>query len=307
MDLSVLHPVHSPERNYKWKDRLNSQTGHLNCRLLEWSGWYNQDILQRLLGHYRLYQVFKAEASPDNHLSLPLAYIISYRASHGVKYALSGLMASVYYVFSFGKRYTPLQIEGINGLLITDKVRILQEFLQDADTDFGLALKRAIEQIASVNFFDKAENKLMLIQNRNEYNHFQNSSHYFNDYNTVQTVADGIKGKEKGVFSKKQLLILFDLLAENDTIEKIDYTKPNKFDSVATVLQAVSGKSKDSILEQLKDTRSNGLYSFQSTGELNQLIITLTNLSDTFRQAGFRSIANIADKKLRDLDRIKNE
>lgn len=57
---------------------------------------------------------------------------------------------------------------------------------------------------------------------------------------------------------------------------------------MVTVLQAVSGKSKDSILEQLEDTRNNGLYSFQSTGELNQLIITLTNLSDTFRQAGFR-------------------
>ncbi len=173
MDLSVLHPVHSPERNYKWKDRLNSQTGHLNCRLLEWSGWYNQEILQRLLGHYRLYQVFKAEVSPDNPLSLPLAYIISYRASHGVKYARSGIMASVYYFFSFGKRYTPLQIEGINCVLITDKVRILQEFLQDADIDFALALEKAIEQIPCINFFNKAENKLMLIQNRNEYNHFK--------------------------------------------------------------------------------------------------------------------------------------
>lgn len=158
----------------------------------------------------------------------------------------------------------------------------------DADKDFSNALTKAIEQIISINFLDKAENKLTLIQNRNEYNHFQNSSHYFNDYNTVQTVGDGIKGKEKGVFSKKQWLILFDLLVENGAIEKIDYSKPNKFDSVVTVLQAVSGKSKDSILEQLEDTRNNGLYSFQSTGELNQLIITLTNLSDTFRQAGFR-------------------
>lgn len=107
MDLSVLHPVHSPERNYKWKDRLNSLTGHLDCRLLEWSGWYNQDILQRLLGHYRLYQLFKAENDPNSHLSLLAAYIVSYRASHGIKYALSAVTASLYYIFSFGKDIQP--------------------------------------------------------------------------------------------------------------------------------------------------------------------------------------------------------
>ncbi|MEP7111379.1 MAG: hypothetical protein ABI760_25510 [Ferruginibacter sp.] len=44
--MSVLHSVLSPDRNYKWKDKLNSLTGHLDCRFLEWSGWYNQDILQ---------------------------------------------------------------------------------------------------------------------------------------------------------------------------------------------------------------------------------------------------------------------
>ena len=60
MDLSVLHPEHSPKRNYNWKDRLNSQTEHLNCRLFKWPGWYNQDILQGLSSHSRLYQIFKA-------------------------------------------------------------------------------------------------------------------------------------------------------------------------------------------------------------------------------------------------------
>jgi len=71
------------------------------------------------------------------------------------------------------------------------------------------------------------------------------------------------------------------------------------------MLQAVTGKSKDSIMEQLKDTRRDGLYSFQNIGELNQLIVTLTNLSEIFRSAGFRSIANMADKKLRELERMK--
>jgi hypothetical protein len=88
MDLSILHLAYSPEKNYKWKDRLNSLTGHVSCRFLEWSGWYNQDILQRLLGHYRLYQVFKQKPIVNNHLSLPLNYIVNYKTSHGLKYAL---------------------------------------------------------------------------------------------------------------------------------------------------------------------------------------------------------------------------
>ena len=59
-NLSVLHLVNSPEKNYKWKDKLNSLTGTA-CHFLEWSGWYNQDIYQRLLGHYRLYEAFKVD------------------------------------------------------------------------------------------------------------------------------------------------------------------------------------------------------------------------------------------------------
>lgn len=310
MNLSVLHPVQSPERNYKWKDRLNSLTGHLDCRFLEWSGWYNQDIAQRLLGHYRLFQVFKAENNQsDKQVSLQLAYLVSYQASHSFKYRLSSVMSVIYYTFSFGERYSPFQIEGINRILVNDQLLILLTFLQNADKDFSEALRIAVEQIASPDFVDKAQKQLTLIQQNNtyRYHHNENSSHYFNEYNTVQTSGNGIRGKEKGVFSKKQLLILFDLLSESGAIDKIDYSKPNRFEGVAIMLQAISGKSKDSILEQLKDTRSDGLYSFQNIGELNQLIITLTNLSETFRSAGFRSIANMADKKLRELERMKNE
>lgn len=306
MDLSVLHPVHSPERNYKWKNRLNSLNGHLDCRLLEWSGWYNQDIRQRLLGHYRLYQLFKAESSLNTHFFLPTAYIVNYRASHGVKYALSCITSALYYFFTFGKRYSALQIEGINRVLVNDKAMILQDFLQDSEDNFTSALNKAIEQIESATLFSKAENKIMLIQqNKHEYNHYNTTSHYFNEYTTVQASVNGIKGKEKGVFSKKQLLIFFDLLAESKSIDKIDYTKPNKFESIALMLQAVSGKSKDSIMEQLKDARNDGLYSFQNQGELNQLIITLTNLAETFRKAGFRTIATIADKRIRGLESLR--
>jgi hypothetical protein len=44
MELSVLSPVKSPDRDYPWKDKLNNITGLLSCRYLEWSGWYNQVI-----------------------------------------------------------------------------------------------------------------------------------------------------------------------------------------------------------------------------------------------------------------------
>lgn len=90
-------------------------------------------------------------------------------------------------------------------------------------------------------------------------------------------------------------------------IDQIDYGKPNKFEAIAGMLQAVSAKSKDSFIEQLKDVHNDGLYSFKNIGELNQLIVTITNLADTFRKAGFRSIANAADKKLRNLELEKTK
>ncbi len=306
MDLSILHPVQSPERDYSWKDKLNGVTGNIECHLLEWTGWYNQDILQRLLGHYRLYQVFKSESSFNNQLPLSINYITSYRITHSIKYFISCVMASLYFIFSFGKRYASLQTESINRKLLNDKAIILYDFLEEADQDFANALRKALERISSPNFLDKSQmqNFSFLIQNKNEFNQYQTNSHYFSEYN--QVISKNINGKEKGVFSKKQLLILFDLLAENNLIERIDFSKVNKFDSVASLLQAISSKSKESIIGKLNDSRNKGIYSCDNLGELNQLIITITNLADTFRKAGFRSIANIADKKLRVLEMEKN-
>ncbi len=272
MDLSVLHPIQSPERDYSWKDKLNSVTGNLQCHLLEWTGWYNQDILQRLLGHYRLYHAFKAVDSFNYHLSPPLHYITNYRVTHSIKYFISCITASLYFIFSFGKRYAPLQTESINSKLINDKAIILYEFLEEAEKDFDNALRNAIEKISSPRFLDKSDtrNLTFLFQNKNEYNQYQTNSHYFNEYN--QVISKNINGKEKGVFSKKQLLILFDLLAESSLIEKIDFSKVNKFDSIAVMLHAMSSKSNESIIEQLKEVGNRGLYSFNNLGELNQLI-----------------------------------
>ena len=307
MDLSVLHRHPLPDRDYLWKDKLNSLTGHLDCRFLEWTGWYNQDIYQRLLGHYRLYQLFKKESKADVGLSQPLAYILNYRTSHGFKYLLSRITGILYYMGSFGKPYYPVQIEGINKLLVNDHANILQAFLTEANNNFENALSQAISQIISPNFGKKSADALLLVkqsavilQTRNEFNNYHNSAHYFNEY---VNAAAGIKGKEKGVFSKKQILILFDLLTEIGKMEKIDFTRPNKFDSIADLLCAITSKSKDSWIEQLKDGRNKGLYEFKNEGERKQLIVILTNLSETFRKAGFRSIANIAGNKLREIER----
>ncbi len=307
MDLSILHPIQSSEKDYTWKDKLNSITGNIKCHFLEWSGWYNQDVNQPLLGHYRLYQVFKSENKNNHQLSLPLIYKTNYRITHRIKYSLSCVTASLFYIFSLGEKYAPLQIESINLQLTNGKAIILYEFLEAADQDFNNALRDAIEKISSPKFLDKTDtrNLTFLVQNKNEYNQYHTSSHYFNEF--TQVISIGANGKEKGVFSKKQLLILFDLLSENKLMARIDFTKINKFDSIANLLHAISAKSKESFIDQLRDARNDGLYSFKSIGELNQLIITITNLADTFRKAGFRSIADAADKKLRILEHQKNK
>lgn len=310
MDLSVLHRHPLPDRDYVWKDKLNSLTGHLDCRFLEWTGWYNQDIYQRLLGHYRLYQLFKKESKANTGLPQPLAYIVNYRASHSFKYLLSRITGILYYIGSFGKPYYPLQTEGINKLLVNNYAHILQSFLTEADNNFEEALSHVVRQIISPDFGKKSGNNLyqvnqsaVILQIRNEFNNYHNSSHYFNKYTTVNAAA-GIKGKEKGVFSKKQILILFDLLAETGKVEKIDFTRPNKFDSMAELLCAITGKSKDSWIEQLKDCRNKGLYEFKNEGERKQLIVTLTNLAGIFRKAKFRFLSNEIDKKLRSLESV---
>ena len=174
MDLSVLHLVNSPEKNYKWKDKLNSLTGTA-CHFLEWSGWYNQDIYQRLLGHYRLYEAFKVDKISNADLPSSLRYILEYRASRNIKYFLSGLTASLYYIFSFGEKYVPFQIENINRILLNDKAIILQEFLNDAENNFSIALERAVGRITANSFLlkDDALHLTLLNQTKIEYNQYQ--------------------------------------------------------------------------------------------------------------------------------------
>jgi hypothetical protein len=305
MDLSVFHPVKSPDRDYTWKDKLNSITSPLGCQFLEWSGWYNQDVSQRLLGHYRLYQLFKAENKFNSQLSLPLAYITHYRTMHFIKYALSCITAVLYYIFTVGDRYYPLPIQELNKQLIHHRQAILQEFLSSAEIDFEKALNHAIEQI---NEPEKKEYpKMTFVSNRLEHKVYNNTCHYFTEYNgTILSSANEIKGKQSGTLTKKQILIFFDLLAEKESIERIDYSNPKKFESVVELLHALNGKSKSTWEEELKNHKNKGLYYYTNEGELNQLIKDLTSLSNITRKSGFRTLAKAVDKKIIELERLKN-
>jgi hypothetical protein len=131
----------------------------------------------------------------------PLAYILNYRASHGLKYLLSRITGILYYIGSFGKPYYPLQTEGINKLLILENTHILQEFLNEADINFEAALLQAVGQILSPDFSKKSDvfvkQSAIILQTRNKFTSYHNNNQYFNEYTTVNPATTGIKGKEK--------------------------------------------------------------------------------------------------------------
>ncbi|MCS3797850.1 hypothetical protein [Niastella sp. OAS944] len=301
MDLSVLHAVKSPDRDYTMKDKLNGITSLLGCRFLEWSGWYNQNISQRLLGHYRLYKLFKAKNQIDTQLSSPIAYIAHYRVLHIIKYALSYITAVLYYICTLGDRYHPLLIEQVNKQLIYQQFSILQEFLTNADTDFEKALFHAMNQINSYGNNIKPE--ITFIQNRLEQKVYNNTCHYFTEYNgTALPGTNDIKGKQAGVLSKKQILILLDLLADKKCIERIDYENSNKFKVEAELLHGLNGKSKSTWEEELNNYKNKGIYSYKGEGEFNQLIKDITGLSNIIQKSALRPLAIAADKKIIELE-----
>jgi hypothetical protein len=304
MDLSVLHAVKSLDRDYTMKDKLNGITSPLGCRFLEWSGWYNQNISQRLLGHYRLYQLFKAKRQIDSQLSLPVAYIAHYRTLHIVKYTLSCITAVLYYICTLGDRYHPFPTEQLNKQLIYQQFTILHEFLATAETNFEVALQNAIAQINSYD--NKIIPEVTFIQNRLEQKVYNNTCHYFTEYNgNVLSGTNELKGKQAGVLSKKQILILFDLLANELDIKGVDYSNSNKFEREAELFHALNGKSKSSWEEELNNYKNKGIYYYNGKGELNQLIKDITGLSNILRKSAFRPLAIAADKKIRELELMK--
>jgi hypothetical protein len=349
MNQDVLPPSSKPQPDYRMRDRLNGWTTLLPCRFLEWSSWYNQGVRNRLIGHYRLYQLFKKnnEKIHPGDISIIQSYILQYRTTYPPKHFVARFTSLIYSSFTSG--HAPVGgYAAINRHLIYERPDILQQFLIAADTHFDNALDEAIQQISAPDFLSGRttrpdqpviiqynDNRTNIQYNDNrtniQYNDNRSSTEYHNnhtnEYNdrrtNVQniynhtsnqnnsriilqpTLREGAQGKEKGVFSKKQLFIFFDLLAEPESVERIDFSKPAKFREIANLFHAISGKSASSVVDELNDHRNKSLYKCNTPGECDQLIVTLTNLASAFRDAGFRSIAKKADKKIGELEAVK--
>src|ERR1700753_1127311 len=100
MDLRLFHSEHNPDADYSRKDRFNSYTGRLPCTLLELIGWYNISIRHRLLGHYRLFQLFKAGYHKHSDMPVVQAYILHFRIRYYLKYLLFRML-NLSLIFSY--------------------------------------------------------------------------------------------------------------------------------------------------------------------------------------------------------------
>ncbi|MHA4808456.1 hypothetical protein ACX0G9_10120 [Flavitalea flava] len=304
------------------------------CRFGDWLGVYNVDISTRLLGHFRLYRHFKIDYE-YYHGKLPPAnaYILYYRSMCNTKFRISRATA-LFFLSSWSLYYSIMEIAQINRLLVNGSTDILHEFLLEAESNYEAACARAMERIKDPSFLNKLVNKSSItlppkiFQINQENNNHTTNNHQYNtfshtdvhtevhneiyqevhqEFHTQSIVREGIKGKEKGVFSKKQILILFDLLGEDSKIDKIDFTKPNKFGEIAGLFHAITGKGRDTFIEELQNARNKGLYTFHTQGELNQLLTILTNFAEIFRKAGQKSIAKLAEKKIMELEAKKKK
>jgi hypothetical protein len=310
------HPIaRIANRVQKWGD-------HLRWTAADWMSLNNQDLRSRFMGHYHLYQHFRrSHKDTKNYLPPVAAYILQYKSGHGIKYGFAKAMSFLVRWSSIGMYHPDVEIEAVNRLLVTEKSNILRDFLESAEDNLDLALRTAIQRVRSHEFFDipgptPEPASPILIQVNTALSNVNNSSFSYEEHNEYNQITfqpaikegpAGATGKEAGVFSKKQTLILFDLLSESAGLERIDLSKPNKFEAIAGLLHAITGKSAQSFIEEIKDHRTSGLYSFHTAGEKQQLIVTLTNLSQKLHAAGFKSLATTADKKIKDLERTKKD
>lgn len=307
---------------------LKHTLGSYYCRLLDWTGCYNFSISKRLWGHYRLYRYFKAHYEWfSKELPASSAYILYYRSKADMKYFISRIM-SIPLINSWYQSNAVIRVAQINRSLAKENSDILLEFLNEAGENYEAAHAKALDRIKSPVFPIRMENRHMegsppkIIQFNQENNHQTTNNHQYNtfthtevhtdvhhevykEFHTQSIVREGVKGKEKGVFSKKQILILFDLLGEDSKLEKIDFSRSNKFGDIAGLLHALTGRGRDTFIEELHNARSRGLYTFNTQGELTQLLSTLINLGDICRKAGQKSIAKLVDKKIMELEAKK--
>ena len=311
MDLRLFHPNDGKIYNHKITDRRNRRTRFFACNFQEWMGWYNNNIAQRLLGHYRLYQLFKHKYLTQRTELPPIqAYILQYRETLHLKLFFPRIIALVQPIIEFGMTNRQIEIHSINRMLLYQRSDILQEFLTDAEEDFEQAFLIAMKKILDPQFLytppSNPEARRFFVQINEE--HQYNATFSKNEFHVHPTVHEQPatekhpKGKEKDVFSKKQILIFFNLLAQKGFIEPIDLRKPDKFKDIAPLLRAISGHGEESWKAQLNDYRNKDLYAYHSEGERQELIRILITLSNKLNNAGFKSIANLADQKIIELE-----
>jgi hypothetical protein len=303
MDLTNFHHPDRPDADYAIMDRRNNQTGSI-CYFYEFISWYDTNIKMRLLGHYRLFQLCKNSHTIKN-TGLPAehSYIQCYRENRILKNSWIQLIP---FRTWFANENDNLEIKSTNHTLLFKRPEILQNFLVASHTDFDKALFDAAQQISQPSFL--SDSPLTNIHLEIQQNHQHNTTIAKNEFHVHPVIkeqappAATAKGKEKDVFSKRQILILFDLLAKTGTIDSINLNKPNKFPAVAHLLRAITGKGEDSWLAELNDHRNKDLYAWHTDGERRELIRMLINLTEKFDEAGFKTIVKAANQKILELE-----
>jgi len=317
MDLRLFHPTDNPTIKYKGLDYHNSRTGLFACHTLEWTGWYTSDAKHRLLGHYRLYQIYKRRRGNSPSALPPVqGYILQYRSSYGIKYYWYMLISRLPSMF-----YPDPQMEmyWINKIIIYQRSDVLAEFLTNADIDFEKAFKKALQQINDPDFITASpatkNPKANVFVNLEQHNSFTHAHNELNIHPIVEKqtqlkeiiikepAVKDLAGKEKGVFAKRQVLILLDLLAREGSIDHLPLDKPAKTESFARFLMALTGKGIDTWLETLQNYRSKDLYAFHTEAERKNLLNTLETLATITRNAGLRKVAGIVDKKILQIEK----
>jgi len=303
MDLNLFHQPGRPDHFHKAIDRRASQSGRI-CYYYEMTGWYDVNLAMRLLGHYRLFQLgIKKRAARYSHLSPEDCYILHYRENNILKNSWVFFLSFLHFVLHVDNP----EINTINRALVTKRTEILKNFLITAHNDFESALHDAIEQIRHPSFL--SELPLTNLHLEITENHQHNITLAKNEFHVHPHIKEDAppqkpsKGKEEGVFSKKQILIILDLLAAGGIIEPIDFKKTNKFPAIAQLLRALTGHGEESWRDELGDYHTKGLYSWSSDGQRMELIRILINLAERFRNAGFKKVAKLADQKIRELER----
>jgi len=306
MDLRLFHHKHRPNAYYGFMDRNNSRTGSI-CYYYELKGWYNLNLAMRLLGHYRLFNLCKArQVFSYSGLSPEFGYILHYRENNILKNTWVELIPFVTYSIRQNKHP---EIDSINQIFLFKRPEILQNFLIAAQADFDKALIDAMAQISDPSFLSEApltNFHLEITENHQHNTTLAKSELHIHPYIKEEAApAKPAKGKEEGVFSKKQILTILDLLAASKAIEPIDFEKTNKFPAIAQLLHALTRHGEESWRDELNDYRTKSLYTWDPNhdGQRMELIRIFSNLAEKLHNAGFKKIAKLADQKIRELER----